>query len=314
MSPFRLIGAKAKFMLEIIPMIVAATLRLLLKYYYLKYVLLLLSCTTYFYTFAHFMHAAYDIGLRDVYLGLAMVVLVRKLNEEMLAGALILCLGVFGTPFFSIRGCSSRLSRPHDSLYDRGFGCSGSTQLAVTLEHFPATPMIVEMDGLLVKEALLEKAVKDDIGTVRIQRPHKGPFYISPKTIDQLIANLGRWARWYKYASVGFTAVGVYLLVKHTFHYVMERKRHWELRRRVLAAAAKRAGHEDEGSLPSLHTSILMFQSLGFFAVKLFYFASFLLLGSNATSENGVDNKKDLLMPDLCVICLEQEYNSVFVP
>ncbi|KAF3631845.1 putative mitochondrial ubiquitin ligase activator of nfkb 1-A-like isoform 2, partial [Capsicum annuum] len=92
------------------------------------------------------------------------------------------------------------------------------------------------------------EAVKDDIGTVRIQRPHKGPFYISPKTIDQLIANLGRWARWYKYASVGFTAVGVYLLVKHTFHYVMERKRHWELRRRVLAAAAKRAGHEDEGS------------------------------------------------------------------
>lgn len=126
------------------------------------------------------------------------------------------------------------------------------------------------------------EAVKDDIGTVRIQRPHKGPFYISPKTIDQLIANLGRWARWYKYASMGFTAVGVYLLLKHTFHYVMDRKRQWEYRRRVLAAAAKRAGHEDEGS--------------------------------NATSENGVDNKKDLLMPDLCVICLEQEYNSVFVP
>ncbi|KAH0663626.1 hypothetical protein KY285_029475 [Solanum tuberosum] len=126
------------------------------------------------------------------------------------------------------------------------------------------------------------EAVKDDIGTVRIQRPHKGPFYISHKTIDQLIANLGRWARWYKYASMGFTAVGVYLLVKHTFHYMMERKRHWELRRRVLAAAAKRAGHEDEGS--------------------------------NATAENGVDNKKDLLMPNLCVICLEQEYNSVFVP
>ncbi|KAJ8527259.1 hypothetical protein K7X08_029736 [Anisodus acutangulus] len=126
------------------------------------------------------------------------------------------------------------------------------------------------------------EAVKDDIGTVRIQRPHKGPFYISHKTIDQLIANLGRWARWYKYASMGFTAVGVYLLVKHTFHYVMERKRHLELRRRVLAAAAKRAGHEDEGS--------------------------------NATAENGVDNKKDHLMPDLCVICLEQEYNSVFVP
>ncbi|PHT80492.1 hypothetical protein T459_18544 [Capsicum annuum] len=41
---------------------------------------------------------------------------------------------------------------------------------------------------------IVGEAVKADIGTVRIQRPHKGPFYISPKTIDQLIANFGRWA------------------------------------------------------------------------------------------------------------------------
>lgn len=39
------------------------------------------------------------------------------------------------------------------------------------------------------------QAVKDDIGTVRIQRPHKGPFYVTHKTIDQLIAHLGKWAR-----------------------------------------------------------------------------------------------------------------------
>ncbi|KAJ6873578.1 hypothetical protein NC651_032440 [Populus alba x Populus x berolinensis] len=39
------------------------------------------------------------------------------------------------------------------------------------------------------------EAVKDDIGTVRIQRPHKGPFYVSPKSIDELIGNLGKWAR-----------------------------------------------------------------------------------------------------------------------
>lgn len=39
------------------------------------------------------------------------------------------------------------------------------------------------------------QAIKDDIGTVRIQRPLKGPFYVSHKTIDQLIANLGKWAR-----------------------------------------------------------------------------------------------------------------------
>lgn len=41
------------------------------------------------------------------------------------------------------------------------------------------------------------QAIKDDVGTVRIQRPHKGPFYISPKTIDQLITNLGKWARYW---------------------------------------------------------------------------------------------------------------------
>ncbi|XP_027176330.1 E3 ubiquitin-protein ligase SP1 [Coffea eugenioides] len=127
------------------------------------------------------------------------------------------------------------------------------------------------------------EAVKDDIGTIRMQKPHKGPFYVSHKTIDQLIANLGRWARWYRYASMGFTVFGVYLIAKHAFQYITERKRHWELRRRVLAAAAKRSSKEEEGS--------------------------------NGVSENGSDNsKKDRTMPDLCVICLEQEYNSVFVP
>ncbi|KAL3827906.1 hypothetical protein ACJIZ3_016708 [Penstemon smallii] len=127
------------------------------------------------------------------------------------------------------------------------------------------------------------EAVKDDIGSIRIQRPHKGPFYVTDKTIDQLIANLGIWSRWYKYASVGFTVFGVYLLAKNAFQYIMERRRHWEMRKRVLAAAAKKAGQEEEGV--------------------------------NGRAENGSDsNKKERMMPDLCVICLEQEYNSVFVP
>lgn len=42
---------------------------------------------------------------------------------------------------------------------------------------------------------LVLQAVKDDIGSIRIQRPQKGPFYVSDKTIDQLIANLGKWSR-----------------------------------------------------------------------------------------------------------------------
>jgi E3 ubiquitin-protein ligase MUL1 len=116
-----------------------------------------------------------------------------------------------------------------------------------------------------------DQAVKDDVGTIRIQRPHKGPFYVSPRPIDQLIANLGKWARlclciylhassspsffffffffffkiknlntinrdvfnrWYKYASMGLTAFGVYLIAKRAFQYIMERRRRWELQKR----------------------------------------------------------------------------------
>ncbi|KAM3357196.1 hypothetical protein P3S68_023910 [Capsicum galapagoense] len=92
-SPFRLIGAKGKFMIEVIPMIVAAALLHHSEFDEEAYFFLLLACTTYFYTFAHFMHAAYDIGFIDVFLGLAMVVLVRMLNGGLLIGALIFCLG-----------------------------------------------------------------------------------------------------------------------------------------------------------------------------------------------------------------------------
>nr|XP_043635843.1 E3 ubiquitin-protein ligase SP1 isoform X2 [Erigeron canadensis] len=127
------------------------------------------------------------------------------------------------------------------------------------------------------------EAIKDDIGTLRIQRPLKGPFYVSHKTIDQLIANLGKWARWYKYASIGCAVFGAYLLAKHGIQYIMEKKRHWELKKRVLDAAAKRTPTGNEGS--------------------------------NDKTENGVNAaRKDGQLPDICVICLEQEYNSVFVP
>lgn len=44
---------------------------------------------------------------------------------------------------------------------------------------------------------IYDQAIKDDVGTIRIQRPHKGPFYVSPKSIDHLVANLGKWARLY---------------------------------------------------------------------------------------------------------------------
>ncbi|QHO25374.1 hypothetical protein HN51_048757 [Arachis hypogaea] len=125
------------------------------------------------------------------------------------------------------------------------------------------------------------EAAKDDIGTIRIQRPHKGPFYVSPKTLDQLIANLGKWARWYKYASMGLTLFGAYLIAKHAIRFILERRRRCELQKRVLAAAAKRQGQDNEGEKAD-------------------------------TSPDGM--KRDRSMPDLCVICLEHEYNAVFVP
>uniref|UniRef100_A0A1D1XC26 RING-type E3 ubiquitin transferase n=1 Tax=Anthurium amnicola TaxID=1678845 RepID=A0A1D1XC26_9ARAE len=127
------------------------------------------------------------------------------------------------------------------------------------------------------------EAVKDDLGTIRIQQPHKGPFYVSPKNIDQLIANLGKWARWYQYASLGFTVFGVYLLAKHAVQHILERRRRWDLQKRVLAAAAQRQEQDNEGS--------------------------------DGKSEKGSENaRRDRPLPDLCVICLEHEYNAVFVP
>ncbi|XP_039035823.1 E3 ubiquitin-protein ligase SP1-like [Hibiscus syriacus] len=125
------------------------------------------------------------------------------------------------------------------------------------------------------------EAVKDDIGTIRIQKPHKGPFYVSPKSIDQLISNLGKWARLYKYASCGLTIFGVFLITKHAIRYILERRRRRELQRRVLAAAAKRSGPDTED--PTLK------------------------------AENGEETKRDCIMPNLCVICLEHEYNAVFI-
>ncbi|XP_060178602.1 uncharacterized protein LOC132608852 isoform X1 [Lycium barbarum] len=92
--PFRLMGAKAKFMIEVIPMIMAVTLHHLLEFNY-GYLELLLGFTTYFYIFAHFTRIAYDIGVKDILVGLVMQVLGYMLNVELLVRALALsfCLG-----------------------------------------------------------------------------------------------------------------------------------------------------------------------------------------------------------------------------
>ncbi|KAK4356791.1 hypothetical protein RND71_022401 [Anisodus tanguticus] len=89
--PFQLIGAKAKFMIEVIPMITVAILHHLLEFNY-AYIAVLISigCTGYFYIYAHFMHVAYDIGGIDALLGLVMQVLGYMLNLKLLVGSFIL--------------------------------------------------------------------------------------------------------------------------------------------------------------------------------------------------------------------------------
>ncbi|GAY40761.1 hypothetical protein CUMW_054400 [Citrus unshiu] len=164
---------------------------------------------------------------------------------------------------------------------------SGRSLVRGTLDYLQGLKMLgVKRIGRLLPTGtsltVVGEAVKDDIGTVRIQRPHKGPFYVSPKTIDELLENLGKWARWYKYASFGLTIFGAFLIAERVIRCILQRKRRWELRRRVLAAAAVQRSEQDNE-------------------------------GTNGQAENGSDStQRDRVMPDLCVICLEQEYNAVW--
>lgn len=183
-----------------------------------------------------------------------------------------------------VRGASGLVLNVGSEVFEE----SGRSLVRGTLDYIQGLKMlgVKRIERVLPTGTALTvvgEAVKDDVGTIRIQRPQKGPFYASHKTVDQLIANLGKWARWYRYASVGFTIFGLYLLTKHAVQYILERRRHWEMRKRVLDAAAKRSGENNTGP--------------------------------DGNIEEGSDfTRKDKLTPDLCVVCLEQEYNSVFVP
>ncbi|XP_010418429.1 PREDICTED: E3 ubiquitin-protein ligase SP1 [Camelina sativa] len=165
---------------------------------------------------------------------------------------------------------------------------SGRSLVRGTLDYLQGLKMlgVKRIERVLptgISLTVVGEAVKDDIGEFRIKKPDKGPFYVSPKSLDQLISNLGKWSRWYKYASMGFTVFGVFLITKHVIDSVLERRRRRQLQKRVLDAAAKRAELESEGS--------------------------------NGARESELDStKKEDAVPDLCVICLEQEYNAVFVP
>jgi E3 ubiquitin-protein ligase MUL1 len=77
---------------------------------------------------------------------------------------------------------------------------------------------------------------------------------------------------------------------------------------RVLAAA-KRSGQDNEGKL------LIMSIFEGKIVCMRYLFFWIFFSGSNDKAENGSDGaKRERPIPDLCVICLEQEYNAVFLP
>ncbi|KAG6523066.1 hypothetical protein ZIOFF_012919 [Zingiber officinale] len=56
-----------------------------------------------------------------------------------------------------------------------------------------------------------------------------------PWFLESLIADLCN--RWYQITSPGFTVVGIFLLAKHAVQHVLEKRRCWELQKRVLTVA-----------------------------------------------------------------------------
>lgn len=106
-TPIRSVGPRGKFMIDFVPALTAAALhhRLnlnnhdgLLHFLEFNYghLFLLLGCTTYFYVIIHFMRSAYDIGGKDVILGLAMQTFCFMVNGGLLvrAVAFIFCFGI----------------------------------------------------------------------------------------------------------------------------------------------------------------------------------------------------------------------------
>ncbi|XP_020409301.1 E3 ubiquitin-protein ligase SP1-like isoform X2 [Prunus persica] len=64
--------------------------------------------------------------------------------------------------------------------------------------------------------SVVGEAVKDGNGTISIREPYRRPFYVSPKTIDQLTEESRMWARLLYVASFGFIVYGGVQIAKHS--------------------------------------------------------------------------------------------------
>ncbi|KAK1378835.1 RING-type E3 ubiquitin transferase [Heracleum sosnowskyi] len=148
-------------------------------------------------------------------------------------------------------------------------------------------PLLVTGTPLTV----IGEAVKDDSGRIQIQKPKKGPFHVSGKNIDELIKDCKGGAWLCKCTSLVLASYGIFLIGKQGFHYITRRYSNQEPQNRVLDYATDTPGLDGEDAATD---------TLG-------------LDGEiAATAGDGLSVTE--LTPNLCAICLQQEYNSVLVP
>lgn len=147
------------------------------------------------------------------------------------------------------------------------------------------------------------EAVLDAKGSVQVQKPQKGHLFVSPKSLDQLISNLGKWSRLYKWIASGCTAVGIFWLISHAARKFFELRRREAFRRRVLEAARASGGALIDGNTSSNADMEGAPNGDGALADSG---------GRRAGGANAGEKEDSSPFPDLCVICLEERYNSVF--
>ena len=112
-------------------------------------------------------------------------------------------------------------------------------------------------------------------GTLQLRRPPGGrPFWVSTKSLEQLLDSLGAVSRVLRLLSLGFAGAGTFAIVSHVLRRAREKRRAAELRRAAEEAVAERRRLRAAG-------------------------------GDDAAVD-------DVAARHLCVICLEREHDAVF--
>ncbi|KAB2605260.1 hypothetical protein D8674_004977 [Pyrus ussuriensis x Pyrus communis] len=185
--------------------------------------------------------------------------------------------------------------------------------------------------------SVVGEAVKDDVGTIRIQKPHEGPFYVSTKSIDELIASHKNWARFLKCASFGVAVIGLTLIAAELDKYIRERLRRSEWlrsRRRAVGADDIRYRENNIASYERAAAAVADIRSrinnIASYERAAAAVADIRSRQHNAGSSDTraiaavyIRSQRDnageraAAAPDganSCVICLEHQYNVVFIP